>query len=284
MKVRLVIWAAACLAISIIFFGELWLKLPKWLSPQGLQSYGVFHWAVLCLCVLWLWLKRKDIVPWMRTASLSLSFILAGAALLAMSVFLPRRDELLIFLMLLGWLGSFTIIFSRASLVPGILLAIYGFTVAFPLLRTGWLGEPAAVAAASTATAILKVFGLPITSQGLTLHCTSVTGDAISTTITPGCAGWETIGVFIALFSLMMLDVRLPLKKAWYVFLIGFVGTWLQNILRIIISVAAGYYWGMEALNSLHYNLAYFIFPLWYALFAYIYLRQARGKSIISEK
>jgi exosortase/archaeosortase family protein len=284
LKIRLIIWAAACLVISIIPFGELWPKLPQWLSSGGLQRYGVFHWGVLCLCTLWLWLKRKDILPRMQTGSLSLPFILAGVALLVLSVFLPRRDEFLVFLMLLGWLGIFTIIFGRASIVPSILLAVYGFTVAFPLLRTGWLGEPAAIAAASTVTAIFRIFGLPITSEGLTLHFNSVTGDAISTMVTPGCAGWETIGVFIALFALMMLDVRLPLKKAWYIFLIGLAGTWLQNILRIVISVTAGYYWGAEALNNMHNNLAYFIFPLWYALFAYIYLRQAGWRRVTTEK
>ena len=73
----------------------------------------------------------------------------------------------------------------------------------------------------------------------------------------------------------MMLDIRLPLKKAGYLFLIGLAGTWLQNIIRVAISVVAGYYWGWEALEATHYNIAYIIFPLWYMLFAYIYFRQA---------
>ena len=73
----------------------------------------------------------------------------------------------------------------------------------------------------------------------------------------------------------MMLDIRLPLKKAWYVFLVGLAGTWLQNIVRIIISIIAAYYWGAGALETMHLNISYVIFPLWYALFAYFYLREA---------
>jgi hypothetical protein len=46
-----------------------------------------------------------------------------------------------------------------------------------------------------------------------------------------------------------------------------------------VILVAAGYYWGTGALNNLHYNLTYIIFPLWYALFAYIYFRQVKQQS-----
>lgn len=280
MKIRLTLWFVACLVISIISFGELWAKLPQWLSPEGLHRYGVFHWGVLGLCLLWLWLKRKDILSRMRTGRLSLPSILVGLALVALAIFLPRSDNFLVFLMLLSFLGVFTIIFNRAFIIPAILLAIYGFSLAFPLLAGGRLGEPSAILTANIVIAITRTLGLPITSQGLVLQFTSVSGDVVSTAVSPECAGYVTIGVFIALFALMMLDIRLPLKKAWYIFLIGLVGTWLQNIIRILVSLAAGYYWGLAALETMHSNISFVIFPLWYALFAYIYLRQTGWKGI----
>ena len=142
-----------------------------------------------------------------------------------------------------------------------------------------WLGASSALLVTNTVIAITRVLGLPVTSRGVVLQFDSLTGDAISTTISAVCAGYATIGVFIALFALMMLDIRLPLRRAWYVFLLGLVGTWLQNIIRIVVSVAAGYYWGMGALETMHYSIAYVIFPLWYALFAYIYFRLGGWKS-----
>ena len=168
----------------------------------------------------------------------------AGLALLALSIFVPRQDAFLIFMMLVGWLGIFGILFGRASIIPAILLAIYGFSVAFPLLAIRWLGEPAAILTTNTIIALTGLLGLPIANQGAVLQLTCLSGDAISTTVTPGCAGFATIGVFIALFSLMMLDIRLPFKKAWYIFLGGLAGTWLQNIVRIGLSLLAGYLWG----------------------------------------
>ena len=141
----------------------------------------------------------------------------------------------------------------------------------------GWLGEPSAVLVTNTVTAITAVMGLPIDNEGVVIHFTSLTGDAISTTVVPGCAGYATLGVFIALFALMMLDIRLPLRKACTLFLIGLAGTWLQNIVRVTASVAAGYFWGYGALETIHYNGAYIIFPIWYSLFVYIYLRQVGG-------
>ncbi|MFC1871149.1 archaeosortase/exosortase family protein [Chloroflexota bacterium] len=277
MRIRLVMWLAACLALSL-YFGELWTELPGWLSPERWQRYGVFHWGVLGLCILWLWLKRTAILPRMQAGGLNIPFILAGVAFLALSILLPRHDEFLVFMMLLGWLGIFSILFRRASMVPAVLLAVYGFSIAFPLMAIRWLGEPAAILTTKTVTAITGILGLPITNQGQLLQFTSRTGDAISTTVTPGCAGLATIGVFIALFTLMVLDIRLPLKKAGYIFLIGLAGTWLQNIIRILISLTAGYFWGGEALAMVHSNIAYVIFPLWFALFAYIYLRQTGKK------
>ncbi len=279
MKIKILIWCAGCLAISIVFFRELWPKLLQWLSPGGLQQHGVFHWGVLGLCLLWLWLKRKDLLPKMQSARFSYPFSIAGIALVLLSIFLPRSDDFLVWLMLLGWLGVSAIIFTRAAVLPSALLGVYGFSVLFPVLIDRWIGEPSALIVANIVAGLTKIFGLPVTNDGIVIRLTDVTGDTISTAIIPSCAGYATIGVFIALFALMMLDVTLPLKKAWYIFLIGLAGTWLQNIVRVFASIIAGYFWGIDGLEAMHYNAAYVIFPLWYALFAYIYLRQS-GRSL----
>lgn len=279
LRKKVIIWLIGCLAISIIAFGELWPKLIEWLSPQGLQQHGVFHWGVFGLCLLWLWLKRRDILPAMKDAKPSPRYILVGLVVLALSLFLPRSDDFLIFLMLLGWLSIFTIIFKKAGMVPSILLAIYGFAVGFPIVMGTWVGNTSAILTTNVITTIFKAIGFSIMNDGTVLTFNSVNGDTISTVITDACSGYYTIGVFIALFSLMMIDIRLPLRKAWYVFLFGLIGTWLQNIIRIVITVVAGYYWGSEALESTHYNISYIIFPLWFALFAFIYLKQAGWRS-----
>jgi exosortase/archaeosortase family protein len=214
----------------------------------------------------------------MRTGDFNLLFISAGIAFLAFALLLPRREEFLIFLMLLSFLSIFAIVFGEASIIPSILLMIYGFRVAFPILMLGLLGEPSVTLTANAVTAITGGLGLPVTVVGPVLHFNSVNSDVISTAIVAGCAGYTTIGAFISLFALMMLDIRLPLKKAWYIFLLGLVGTWLQNIIRIVVAVTAGYNGGWQALEAIHYNLAYVIFPLWFALFCFIYLKQAGWK------
>lgn len=278
LKIKIAIWLAGCMVIAIIPFNDLWLKLPRWLSPDGLQNYGLFHWGVLGLCGLWLWLKRRDIIPKIREGRPGVLYILAGLSLIALSVTIPKSDYFLVFFLLLGWMGLFTIIFGHACKIPLILLSIYGFGLAFSPLMTEHLGQPMAAVETGIIIFILEALGLSIINNGLVLHLTSRTGDVVTTTIAPACAGYATIGVFIALFALMMLDIRLPNKKVPYIFLFGLIGTWLQNIIRILITIGAGYYWGEDTLQAMHLNVSYVIFPLWYALFAYVYLRNARQR------
>ncbi|MFC2059419.1 exosortase/archaeosortase family protein, partial [Chloroflexota bacterium] len=118
---------------------------------------------------------------------------------------------------------------------------------------------------------------LPLENQGLLIHLTSSAGEPITTTVTAGCAGPATMGVFIALFALMMLDIPLPPKRAAVLFLLGALGTWVQSFLRLIILMLAGYFWGEDALWTAHSYSIYILFPLWYLLFAYIYFRQVRN-------
>ena len=92
------------------------------------------------------------------------------------------------------------------------------------------------------------------------------------------------MGVFIALFVLMTLDMPLPPKKAAGLFLFGIVGTWFQSVIRLVILMLAGYYLGKDALWTAHFWTIYLLFPLWYLFFAYLYfwqtgrLSEVRGK------
>ncbi len=84
------------------------------------------------------------------------------------------------------------------------------------------------------------------------------------------------MAVFVVIFVLMMLDLPLPWSRAVPVFLFGMVGTWLQNVIRIIIVLCCGYFLGIKALEAAHYWTVYIIFPLWYLFFATVYFRAAK--------
>ena len=274
LPVRLEIWLIFSLVLSVIFLREFWVSLPGMLSPSWIfGQYQASPWGVLVLCFLFLWLKRKQVWSKMLRGP-SLIFIPLGLALVAGALLIPASRDYLVFQALLVFLGVVVVFFGRGAKLPSILFAIYGFAISFPLAIQRFAEDAYSRTASVPLTGLLTFLGFTLENEGQRIHFTSFTGDPISVVITAACAGPAAMGVLIALFSLMTLDMPLPPKKAAVLLLFGVVGTWVQNLIRLVILLLAGYYLGEDALWTAHRWTIYIVFPLWYLLFAYIYFRQ----------
>jgi len=272
--VRLLLWLVFSLTLSVIFFREFWVSLPGMLSPSWvLGQHHAAPWGVLALCFVFLWLKRKQVRDKMRQG-LSLVFIPIGLALMAGALLMPSSRDYLVFQVLLASLGVFVVFFGRGAKIPSILLAIYGFAISFPLAVQRFAEHAYSQTAIAPVTGLMTTLGYSLQNQGQWVHFISFTGEPISVAITAACAGPATMGVFLAIFALMTLDMPLPLKKAIGLFLFGVVGTWFQSFIRLVMLMLVGYYLGEQALWTAHFWSIYILFPLWYLLFAYIYFRQ----------
>jgi len=273
---RVALWFIASLVISVVFFQEFWASLGTMLSPDWI--FGQHHaspWGVLGLCLIWLYLKRKEVWRGMNLRSSLVFFIPLGLALVAGAILLPSSQDFLVFQVLLASLGVFVIVFGKAAKIPSILLGIYGFAISFPLIIERFAQLPYSISAIKPVMWILTSLGYSLRNQGQWIHFTSSSGEPVLAAITAACAGPATMGVLLAIFALMMLDIPLPPRKAGYVFLFGVVGTWLQSIIRLIILMLVGYHLGEDAMLTAHFWTIYILFPLWYLLFVYIYFRQA---------
>jgi exosortase/archaeosortase family protein len=268
-----------------LFFRELWTNTGALLSFDYIQSHGAYPWFVLLLSLLWIWMKRVEIRRGMQTGEshflIAAGLIMLVASLIASLHYSPGLIspdyEFIVFLMLLACLGLFAIFFGEACLIPSALLGIYCFALVFPLLISRYVGTQYSLATVLIVVSILTAFGYPITSQGQLIHIHLPANNInISVFIDAACSGSASLGVFIAIFALMMIDIMLPAKKAASLFIFGVIGTSVQNILRLIVLILAGYYYGSEALWTAHIYAGYVIFPIWYAFFAYVYLRQVR--------
>lgn len=71
------------------------------------------------------------------------------------------------------------------------------------------------------------------------------------------------------------LDLRLPFRWTAGLFLLGLVGTWLQNVVRVTFLFLAGSYWGEEFLGEGHKYSSLAVFPRWFLPFACVYLKVA---------
>ncbi|MFH1775309.1 MAG: exosortase/archaeosortase family protein [Chloroflexota bacterium] len=289
LAIKLALWLAVTLALSLIFMRHFWLGLPAMLSPSWvLGQHHASPWAVLALCLVFLWLKRQG--TWQRMLAnggfrvgnsrrvlLFYSLrVLLGIVIVAAAILMPTSSDYWVFQLILLSLGLFTILFGRAAQIPSTLLAIYGFAVSFPLLITRYAEYAYSRATIAPLIWLLSALGYPLQNQQQLVQFTCVTGEPIRVAITSACAGPATMGVFIALFALMTLDIPLPPKKAAALFLFGVAGTWVQSFIRLIILLLVGYYLGEDALWTAHFWTIYVIFPLWYVIFAVIYFWQAR--------
>ena len=214
---------------------------------------------------------RADLAHYLLNFELPL-----GIAMVVVAIIMPSSKDFLVFQVLLASLGIFTIIFRKAARIPTILLAVYCFAISFPLLVERFAEHAYSKIALVPTMGSMTLLGYPLQNQGQWVHFTSATGEPIRVAITAGCAGPATMGVFIALFALMMLDMPLRPQKAAGLFLFGVVGTWFQSFIRLIVLLLIGYHMGEDALWTAHFWTIYLLFPLWYLLFAYIYFRQVR--------
>ena len=269
---KLAICFAVCFIISFVLLHESLDGIATMLTLNYIlgQNHAA-PWAVLLLCGIWLWLKRKDIVQGMKEESYSPVSIALGLVLIIVSLLIPAIDDLLVFQLLLAWLAVFIILFGKGMLIPAIMLLIYGFSILFPLLVNRFAELPYSQTIILPAMWILTMIGYPLECQGQWITFVSATGEQIGVLVNAACAGPATMGLFIALFALMMLDRPLPARKAGCVFSFGIVGTWVQSLVRLIILLLVGYYYGEAALWTAHFWTIYLLFPLWYLIFLYVY-------------
>lgn len=270
---KLVVWLVLSLIFLLLFFQSLWQNMGSLFSPAYIQKKGAYPWAVLLLCALWIYIKRGEISKKMR-AEAGRTFIFAGVAAVAMSMTIQFEElPFLVFAFLLSSLGFFFIFFGEAGIIPAVLLGVYGFTIAFPVMFSKFFEVPYALATVKIVTGILNAFGYSINAKGQIISFFDISGKNISAFVGAPSSGIASITIFIAIFVLMMLDVTLPARKAVPLFLFGLLGTCFQNILRLIILILTGYYYGSAALWKAHDYAGYVIFPAWFAVFVFIYLK-----------
>lgn len=188
---------------------------------------------------------------------------------------LANAPEFEIFRLLLAWVGLAFVFFGEAASLPALLLCILGFGIAFPKLVDAIVGIAYAQFSTWIAYNIAQFF-IPINVSGTVISMTTLQGDRLMVEINAACSGAASMSVFLVVFALMSLDVPLPRRKWAALLLFGIIGTSLQNILRLVLLLITGYNFGPSAIQGGESIAGYIIFPIWYALFAFVYLRCAK--------
>ncbi|MGZ4925749.1 MAG: archaeosortase/exosortase family protein [Halobacteriota archaeon] len=279
----------ACLILTFGAVRSVFADTAFLFDYATLKQDGLYLWAVLALCVLWVYIKRTDILVAARrgadTKWLTFSLILVGASLALLYYVAALSDSLPVTLFAIGFVAvaQFSLFFGRASKIPLLLLGLFGIAIVFPVLlentAAAWFPRATAVLSVST----LRLVGVPVTLNGVTVTLNSLLGYDIVTKVDPRCAGSASLAIFLAVFGLMLID-RKPQNKVLIGLLIfGLIGTYLQNFVRLLLLFVAGYYYGTDALWAVHDYASYVLFPVWFVGFSVIYIRYSRkpGNSAI---
>jgi exosortase/archaeosortase family protein len=272
----------ACLALTFLVFWSAFANIAPLLNYAALKQNGFYIWAVLGLCVVWGYMKRKEILDAARTGTDSrwvlAGTILAGASLglLYYSATFVEALPLTLFAIVFVVVAQFTLFFGKASKIPLMLLGVFGIAVVFPALLESAVAAPFPRATAVLCVSTLQLARVPVTLSGVTVTLNSLVGSNIIVDVDTRCAGSDSLAIFLAIFALMLIDRRPGNRAVLGLFIFGVVGAYLQNFVRLLALFTAGYYYGANALWAVHDYASYILFPLWFLGFAVVYLKYAR--------
>ncbi|NPD87966.1 MAG: exosortase/archaeosortase family protein [Asgard group archaeon] len=105
--------------------------------------------------------------------------------------------------------------------------------------------------------------------------------------IDPRCSGIHSMTIFIFIFLLMLFEARKKIHwnhKAVGVTIIGILGTYLMNFLRITIVMLTFYYGGTNLGESVHNVLGYVLLVIWLPIFWLFILPLAEKGRIFRKK
>ena len=121
--------------------------------------------------------------------------------------------------------------------------------------------------------ALIQILGIPAISKSNLITITSTTGDKINLLVTPECTGIWSLGTFAIIVLMVLLSFPEAItKKGILLIAIGFIGTYIGNILRIGAIAMSGYFYGPTgAIENTHLHFGWIFFLCWMIVFWYYF-------------
>jgi len=108
----------------------------------------------------------------------------------------------------------------------------------------------------------------------------SLSGKVVQGAFVYGCMGVYSVLVFSILLVVILFEDPSSLKVKLTYSIIGLLGTFALNILRVTIIFLADYFYGAEVGGTVHYTIGYVLFSAWLGIFFYIFSKRL----VISKK
>jgi exosortase/archaeosortase family protein len=128
---------------------------------------------------------------------------------------------------------------------------------------------------------ILRALGIPATYSSFSSNIITLNTvkEPVQVSIVWACVGFATMYIFSIILVVVMAEEPSNIKTKVIWAIVGVLGTFFINLLRLTI-VLAGYSYGYEYGNMVHPYIGYILFLAWSAMFLYIFSK----RNVISQK
>jgi exosortase/archaeosortase family protein len=137
----------------------------------------------------------------------------------------------------------------------------------------------------SLSATILDGIGIQTITHENIITFMSQTGEQVGLEIIGECTGIVSIGTFtIALVIVLSSFPHSLTRKSLVLIAIGYIGTYIANIGRIVLISLSGYYFGPSGLiEQVHIHIGWILFSLWMIIFWYYYFTHQIGVSFFKK-
>ena len=131
----------------------------------------------------------------------------------------------------------------------------------------------------SLIVAILNVLGVGATSHSNVIVLQTAEGTLVLAFVW-GCVGVSSMLTFLIILVVTLFEesVRIRTKLLWA--LGGVLGTFIVNVIRLVIIFVADCFYGSDIGGRMHYFIGYVLFILWLGVFFYMFSK----RQVLSEK
>jgi exosortase/archaeosortase family protein len=269
-------------------FAIISLVLVLWLVSATtyfeFDAFGI--WILSCIAILYLSRKPMESLSnrW-RNGVIILGIGIVLFSFISMPVGFTRPPYSI---------GEFTILLSGLGLIVFGILGLSSFLlpVSIPFIAVAgyssyglfmwnldWITAPLIPVTTSISVFLLNLIGINTVVQHNVFTFMSMAGDPISLAIVSDCTGITSLGTFTvsALIVLFCFPVAIT-RKSMGLLIIGYIGTYAANILRIILIALSGYYFGpVGVMEHVHVNIGWIVFSLWMIIFWYYFFTRQIG-------
>jgi exosortase/archaeosortase family protein len=192
-------------------------------------------------------------------------------------------------------IGDFSILLAGLGLIVMGVFGIrsYVLAVAFPaiavlgfqiyelfLVNEQILSAPLLPVTVFFGSNLIRLLGIPASIQDNLISYVSLTDEPVNLLITPECTGIWSLGTFTIMALLVLFSFPEALKKrdTYILLVIGYIGTYVGNILRIGAIAMSGYLYGPTgAIENTHLHFGWIFFLCWMTVFWYYFFTRILG-------